>query len=182
MTEVELVRIGPDEWETFRDVRLASLADAPGAFGASYDDWVDAPESRWRARLTDVPFTVVAMSGARGVGVVSGAQAEDHVELISMWVAPDHRGTGLAGRLIASVADWASSNRHDTYLMVRDDNARAIASYETAGFVDLGGIRSRHPHIQARREFAVKADFLGIEPKRGGGAPAGQVRSGKLAG
>ena len=138
MTEVELVRIGPDEWETFRDVRLASLADAPGAFGASYDDWVDAPESRWRARLIDVPFTMVAFVDGRGVGVVSGAQAEDHVELISMWVAPDHRGAGLTGRLIDAVAGWASSNGHDTYLMVRDDNPRAISSYEKAGFVDLG--------------------------------------------
>jgi len=138
MSVPELVRVGPDEWETFRDVRLASLADAPGAFGASYDDWVDAPESRWRSRLTDVPFTMVAAVDGRGVGVVSGVQVEDRVELISMWVAPDHRGTGLTGRLIDSVADWASSHGCDTYLMVRDDNARAIASYEKAGFVDLG--------------------------------------------
>jgi len=138
MTEAELVRVGPDEWETFRDVRLASLLDAPGAFGAAYADWADAPESRWRARLSDVPFTTVATVDGRGVGVVSGAQADDRVELISMWVAPGHRGTGLAGWLIDSVADWASANGHDTYLMVRDDNARAVASYEKAGFVDLG--------------------------------------------
>ena len=138
MPEPVLVRVGPDEWETFRAVRLASLLDAPRAFGAAYVDWVDAPESRWRARLTDVPFTMVATVDGRGVGVVSGAQSDDHVELISMWVAPDHRGTGLAGRLIEQVVDWAASNGHDTDLMVRDDNARAIASYEKAGFVDLG--------------------------------------------
>ena len=138
LTDPELVRVGPDEWETFRDVRLASLADAPGAFGASYADWAEAPEERWRARLTDVPFTVVASLEGRGVGVVSGAPADDHVELISMWVAPDHRGTGLAGRLISSVAEWAASDGHDTYLMVRDDNARALKAYEKAGFVDLG--------------------------------------------
>ena len=138
MSEPELVRLDADGWRDFRDVRLASLADAPGAFGATYADWVDAPESRWRARLTDVPFTVVASVDGRGVGVVSGAPSADHVELISMWVAPDHRGTGLAARLIASVAGWAASRGHDTYLMVRDDNERAITAYEKAGFVDLG--------------------------------------------
>ena len=74
----------------------------------------------------------------RGVGVVSGAQADDHVELISMWVAPDHRGTGLADRLIEQVAAWAASNGHDTFLMVRDDNERASKAYEKCGFVDLG--------------------------------------------
>ena len=138
MSVPDLVRVGPDEWDTFREVRLASLADAPGAFGASYDDWVTAPEERWRARLTDVPFTMVATVDGRSVGVVSGVQVDDHVELISMWVAPDHRGTGLADRLIDAVVSWAASHGHDTFLMVRDDNARAIAAYEKAGFVDLG--------------------------------------------
>ena len=138
MTEPELQRVGADEWETFRDVRLASLADAPDAFGATYADWVDASDDRWRSRLTDVPFTVVASVDGRGVGVVSGAPLDDHVELISMWVAPDHRGTGLAGRLVDEVASWASARGQDTYLMVRDDNDRAILAYERAGFVDRG--------------------------------------------
>jgi len=46
-------------------VRLASLADSPGAFGARYAEWVDADEQRWRARLSDVPFTVVAPAESR---------------------------------------------------------------------------------------------------------------------
>ena len=47
----ELARLGTDDWKIFRDVRLRSLADAPAAFGSRYDDWVSAPEVRWRARL-----------------------------------------------------------------------------------------------------------------------------------
>lgn len=138
MDEVEIERIGPDEWRTFREVRLASLKDAPGAFGASHADWVDADEDRWRQRLTDVPYTLVARSAAAQVGVVSGVESGDAVELISMWVAPTHRGTGLAARLIERVVAWAAGNGRDTVLMVRDDNAAAIRSYVRAGFVDLG--------------------------------------------
>ena len=133
-----LVRVGPDDWQDFRDVRLASLADAPHAFGAKLADWVEAGEDRWRARLADVPFTVVARSEGQGVGVVSGVSTGEHVELISMWVAPAHRGTGLAGRLVAEVVAWAAAQEQDTYLMVRDDNVRAIRAYERAGFSDLG--------------------------------------------
>jgi GNAT superfamily N-acetyltransferase len=136
--EVEIVRIGPDEWREFREVRLASLSDAPGAFGASHGDWVDAEESRWRQRLVDVPFTLVARSAVTPVGVVSGVGSGDVVELISMWVAPAHRGTGLAGRLIGQVVAWAAGRGLDTVLMVRDDNEAAIRSYARAGFVDLG--------------------------------------------
>ena len=89
MPETELVRIGADDWREFREVRLASLADAPEAFGSTYVDWVDAPEERWRSRLTDVPLTVVARREGRPVGVVSGSpttlEGDDAVELISMW-------------------------------------------------------------------------------------------------
>ena len=138
MPAPELVRIGPDDWREFRDVRLASLADAPGAFGSRHVDWVDATEERWRARLTDVPLTIVARVDEGCAGVVSGVPAGDDVELISMWVAPDHRGSGLAGRLIAAVVDWAAEQGRDTVLMVRDDNAQATTAYRRAGFTDLG--------------------------------------------
>ena len=139
MRTVEIVRIGPDDWREFRDVRLASLDDAPGAFGARHADWVDATEERWRQRLTEVPFTVVARSGTRAVGVVCGTESgDDDAYLISMWVAPEHRGTGLAGRLIDQVVAWAASGGRLTRLMVRDDNAAAIRAYAKAGFLDLG--------------------------------------------
>ncbi|NYE36719.1 GNAT superfamily N-acetyltransferase [Nocardioides cavernae] len=138
MVDVEIVQVGPDEWREFREVRLASLADAPGAFGARHADWVEATEDRWRQRLTDVPCTFLARSDAGTVGVVSGALSEDGVELISMWVAPSHRGTGLTGRLVARVVAWAGALGRDTHLMVRDDNPAAIRAYEKAGFTDLG--------------------------------------------
>lgn len=138
VTPLDLVRIGPDDWREFREVRLASLQEAPRAFGSRYQDWVDAPEGRWRARLTDVPLTVVARGGEGPVGVVSGADSEGEVELISMWVSPDQRGTGLAGRLIEQVVGWATERGRRTYLMVRDDNVAAISAYERAGFVDDG--------------------------------------------
>ena len=134
----ELVRLEADDWADFRQVRLASLADSPQAFGERHADWVDATEERWRARLTDVPLTLVGRSEGRLVGVVCGMPSENQVWLISMWVAPDHRGSGLAGRLIDGVVGWASSLGLDTDLMVRDDNARAIRAYERAGFIDLG--------------------------------------------
>lgn len=138
-TDHELQRIGPDDWEVFRDVRLRSLADAPEAFGSRHDDWAHAPEERWRDRLTSVPFNVVARRVEEVVGVTSGViVGDDAVELISMWVSPDARGTGTGGALIDAVVEWAEAQGRRTYLMVRDDNLRAIASYERAGFVDRG--------------------------------------------
>jgi GNAT superfamily N-acetyltransferase len=136
---VEIRQIGPDNWEAFRAVRLASLSEAPAAFGSRYDDWVDAPAERWTSRLTQVPLTLLAHEGATVVGVVSGQLVdEEWVELISMWVAPAARGTGVARQLIDAVEDWAAAQDRATYLMVRSENTRARTSYARAGFVDKG--------------------------------------------
>ena len=138
MHAVELVPIGPEDWREFRKVRLAALSESPSVFGSRWADWAEASERRWRARLTDVALTVVARSGGEPVGVVSGADSGQAVELISMWVAPSQRGTGLAARLIEQVVNWAAARGRRTCLMVRGDNIGAIRSYARAGFIDHG--------------------------------------------
>ena len=136
MSGVEIVVLGPDDWAVFKDVRLRALAEAPDAFGSSYAGWVDAPEERWRERVTTVPLNVVARIGDDVVGVASGMPGDDGVELISMWVDPAARGTGTAQSLIDAVVAWAGER--PTYLSVRSDNARAVAAYVKAGFVLVG--------------------------------------------
>ncbi|WP_256792184.1 hypothetical protein [Terrabacter sp. Ter38] len=46
---MEVTRIGADDWERFRAVRLMSLSDYPAAFASRHADWVDAPVERWRS-------------------------------------------------------------------------------------------------------------------------------------
>jgi ribosomal protein S18 acetylase RimI-like enzyme len=143
--EIEIVRIGPGDWEEMCEVRLAALLDSPAAFGSTHAGWVDASEEQWRARLSDVPLTLVARRAGRPVGLVCGSRVgTDAVELISMWVAPEVRGSGLARALIDAVVAWAGAQGRTTFLMVRVGNDRARAAYERAGFVDTG-IPDDHP-------------------------------------
>ena len=146
MTDVEIQRIGPDEWEVFRDLRLRALREAPYAFGSRYADWAQAPEERWRDRLANVPLNLVARMGGELVGMASGVVEDDRAELISMWVDPVARGSGVADALIEAVVAWARTGGRSTYLMVRSENARAISAYARAGFVDLGIPRGQDPN------------------------------------
>jgi ribosomal protein S18 acetylase RimI-like enzyme len=134
----ELVEIGEEDWREFRELRLQALADAPTAFGSRHEDWVGAPEQRWRDRLRAVPLNVVARADGVAVGMVSGVLADHEVELISMYVAAEARGTGLASRLVDRVVEWGSAQGRGTFLMVRTHNAAAITAYRRAGFVDQG--------------------------------------------
>ena len=140
---VKLQQLSPDDWRLWRIVRLQALEEAPYAFGTSLLDWQGEgdQESRWRNRLDDVPFNVVAAVDGRLVGQVSGTDLDDRlsVELISMWVAPVSRGTGIGEALVDAVVGWAEGiGAQGVSLAVKGANSHAIALYERAGFVDRG--------------------------------------------
>ena len=140
---MKLQRLSPDDWRLWRIVRLQALEEAPYAFGTSLSDWQGEGdrEGRWRNRLDDVPFNVVAAVNGRPVGQVSGTDLDDRlsVDLISMWVAPISRGTGIGEALIDAVIGWAEGiGARSVSLAVKDANSHAIALYERAAFVDRG--------------------------------------------
>nr|WP_281360647.1 GNAT family N-acetyltransferase [Curtobacterium albidum] len=152
---IALRRVTADDWATWRPVRLAALTDAPEAFGSRLADWQDAPEDRWRGRLSlpgavdllavehdrspeQAPERTPEPAPGRPVGMATGVpSAEDPAvaELISMWVAPEARGRGLARTLIDAVARaMAEHGAARLELSVMPDNHRARRIYERAGF------------------------------------------------
>lgn len=140
MLVTEVRPVPPDDWSLWRDVRLRALADAPEAFGQTLADWEAADEPRWRRRLRDVPCNLVAVRDGAPVGQASGTAVDGRgrAELISMWVAPEARGTGAAAALVDGVAGWArSAGAAGLQLAVRRANERAIRLYRALGFVEV---------------------------------------------
>ncbi|MBV9952123.1 MAG: GNAT family N-acetyltransferase [Acidimicrobiia bacterium] len=132
--------VDPDAWRLWRDLRLRALADAPESFGSSLAEWETADERRWRQRLEEVPLNVVAFAGEVPVGQASGILANEdrRVELISMWVVPERRGTGVADALVDAVARWArGEGAVAVRLSVRRKNEHAIRLYLRTGFVHV---------------------------------------------
>jgi GNAT superfamily N-acetyltransferase len=137
-----------DDWREWRELRLLALTEAPEAFGAALAEWQGEhdTEQRWRSRLVDVPHNLHAVVDGAAVGQVSGYLTDEPgvVELISMYVRPEARGSGAGAALIEGVCAWARSlGARAVTLGVRGTNVRAIARYEQCGFaVDTSGCRS----------------------------------------
>lgn len=139
-TEVVVWRLTPDDWQVFRDVRVASLRDSPQAFSATLDSQLARDEAGWREGLA-ARTQFVAMAGDDVAGTAGGIAepSGQFGELISMWVAPGWRGRGVGARLIEEVAGWAASvGFTELRLWVVEGNKAAERAYAKAGFSRTG--------------------------------------------
>lgn len=135
-----------DDWKTLREVRLRSLADAPEAFYATYDDEAAFDEDRWRGRLADPDrVSLVAEQDGRVVGLVgAGPTSEEENDpdaafMVGMWVEPDARGTGVAEALVDGLIEWCRSREYPRLVLwVYDAAPRAAAFYRRFGFQPTG--------------------------------------------
>jgi ribosomal protein S18 acetylase RimI-like enzyme len=140
---IEVRELKPDEWQLWRAMRRAALAESPAAFGSTLAQWSGPgdTEERWRARLSSVPLNLVLTVDGEPVGMVSGTEPSDHrtIELISSWVAPSARGHGVADAAVSRVLQWArAEHAADVVLSVRAHNHPAMALYRRHGFTDAG--------------------------------------------
>ncbi|MFE6237405.1 GNAT family N-acetyltransferase [Cellulosimicrobium sp. NPDC057862] len=154
MPTTTVARVRPDDWRDLRDVRLRALADAPSAFGSTLVREAAFPDDVWRERAAQgrtllarsVPDDGVPAEGDRSPGRVVGVAAvfPSHddptaAELVSVWVDPDARGTGVAAALLRSAEALAAElGARALALRVTATNARARRLYEGAGFAPTG--------------------------------------------
>lgn len=139
---VFIEQITPDKALVFKDVRLRALQDAPTAFSSTYAKESQFPDEEWRKRAvrwsSDGSAIFLALDGELPCGIVGAFEEEEsprRAQIISTWVDPAVRRTGVGKGLIAAVVDWATSRSiADLRLMVTSVNHIAIAFYERMGF------------------------------------------------
>lgn len=144
-------RLTPDDWQVFRDIRIASLRDSPKAFSATLDATLARDEADWRESLA-ARTQFVAMAADDVVGTAGGVvdPSGQMAELISMWVAPAWRGKGVARQLIEEVATWAGLlGFKEVRLWVVEGNAGAEHAYANAGFGRTGRSQPVRPNEPA---------------------------------
>ena len=164
----------PDEWPTYRALRLAALRDAPNAFGSTLAAEQERLPEQWRDRLAraqtsgaDLPLVAVVQGQAVGL-LWAKVDASDArlVHLFQMWVAPEARGQGLGKALLAHAIAWARSvGARCVQLGVTSGDTPAARLYASAGFHAVGaeaalrecwGLRAR----TMRRALVASTDRL----------------------
>jgi RimJ/RimL family protein N-acetyltransferase len=130
----------------YRALRLSALAEAPQAFGASYEDEAARSLDMIARRLDAGPTNCVfgAFAGSNLIGTAgfivpdSSAKSRHKGLLVGVHVAPGHRGRAIGRALVAAVIDHA--RRHVVLLQaaVGTANAPALRLYENLGFQHYG--------------------------------------------
>ncbi|WP_169982667.1 MULTISPECIES: GNAT family N-acetyltransferase [unclassified Microbispora] len=157
MDPVVIRRLGGEDWRTWRDLRLAALADAPGIFHGDLEEERAYDEARWR-RWTEDGVKVAAFGADVPVGVAAGRVPADRagaVELFGMWVRPEVRGGRIAERLALEVTAWArETGRSRVELWVVSGNDPAERVYRRLGFRGTGEYQL-HPRDPGLRKYVM---------------------------
>lgn len=144
--------LGPDDWQTFRDIRLAALKEAPYAFGSQWEYEKDRGEEDWRLGVTSRRRFVVFLDDQL-VGMAAGGDSTymGTAALTSLWVDPTARGRGIGDLLVAAVVEWAKGAGFNRLLLwVTEGNSHAEALYRRNGFQRTGDVMH-----EPKREFEM---------------------------
>jgi len=143
---VSVTRFAPQQWLIYRALRLASLADAPDAFGASLKEQQKWPDALWKMRLEAgifsddaCPLLAQCDGGPAGLiwGKIEGGKADVHV--YQVWVAPAYRSRGVGRALLDAVIAWSQTkNARAIHLSVALNATAATRLYKRAGFIPIG--------------------------------------------
>jgi GNAT superfamily N-acetyltransferase len=142
-------RVAVGDLDVYREVRLRALRESPDAFASTYDAEVKRPDSHWVERVSRAAtgseravFLAFDREDCVGlVGCIEDGLGADR-QLVSMWVAPSHRGTGVATELLDAVLQWADGAEvRDIALWVTRGNDPARRFYERSGFTVTGDVQ-----------------------------------------
>jgi len=136
-------RLVPADARAYQALRLAALREAPTAFSASYEGERDLPIAVIEAQMAPGSgrnrfgaFDGDALVAMVGIGRETGVKTRHNGFIGGMYVAPSHRGLGLARRLIETALAFAATMEglRQLSLSVTSGNAAAQALYASMGF------------------------------------------------
>jgi ribosomal protein S18 acetylase RimI-like enzyme len=140
-------RIAAHQGAVFRELRTASLREAPYAFGETLEEALSADASTFESIAANHACSVISTSfilytEGHPAGLI-GAYFEDssaHRAFVSeLWVAPAVRHLRGGELLVNTASEWlAAAGASEIYAWIADENRNAMRFYERLGFGPTG--------------------------------------------
>jgi len=150
-------RLLPQDWETYRAMRLAMLQESPRSFGRTHAQASGFDEPLWKQRLME---NVVFVASVAEMPAGSATYSEHDMPgpgdcaLFGLWVDPRFRGAGVARALVDAVVSQArDAGRVRVVLHVVAGNVPAVGLYDAAGFVPTGRTFPRSDREQTQDQL-----------------------------
>ncbi|WP_144145119.1 GNAT family N-acetyltransferase [Paraburkholderia sp. BCC1884] len=140
-------RIAADQGAVFRELRTASLREAPYAFGATLEDALSADAASFDATAAEHAGSFIVTSFILYTEGHPAGLIEAHFEdtdarrafVGELWVAPAVRHLRGGELLVDTAAAWlANESATEIYAWVADANRNAMRFYEALGFGPTG--------------------------------------------
>jgi GNAT superfamily N-acetyltransferase len=147
-------RLQATEWQVYKQLRLRGLVESPDAFGSTVALEQQRTDEEWQHRVStgavspsDLPL--LALAGNAPAGLVWAKVDQSNASLVNlfqMWVAPEHRASGLGKQLLQMAISWARlRNAEAVCLGVALRDGPAMHLYRAAGFVPSGETEPLRP-------------------------------------
>ncbi|WP_298821110.1 GNAT family N-acetyltransferase [uncultured Roseibium sp.] len=140
----EVRRIGSDEVEVFKRIRLEALQLEPNSFASSYEDWIELSDDEWRRRMRNpvlVAFLDDQPVGITGLLRQSASKMAHRATIVMVYVRESLRGKGIAKDLLEAVVGEARVlGIQQLELSASAENLPALRFYRREGFVEAGRI------------------------------------------
>jgi len=163
-------RATPGDESIVRSVRLDALADAPDDFDSTLERelrWTTSDWQKWLSR--GATFVLEGLDGGKGIAAgVPNRNDPEEVFLMSMWVHPELRGTGVADKLVAPVLSWSEAEgATGVWLHVVKDNNRARRFYARNGFRLTGRevVRERDGTVEMEMHHPLDRRLADVDRK-----------------
>jgi ribosomal protein S18 acetylase RimI-like enzyme len=142
---VEVRHTRSEDWERLKAIRLLALLDSPDAFCETYDEAAGCGDEVWIERSSVDPvegtsMSILAFDRGEVVGLAVGVLCGNRrLDVVSVFVVPARRGSGIAHDLMDMVEAWGRARgAHDAVLDVEANNERASSFYAALGYLPTG--------------------------------------------
>jgi len=146
MHSLEIQALKPDQWESFKSLRLAALKHDPSSFGKTYAEESELSNEEWKRKAMESNSkndrdTLIAYLDESPVGLIFVFIREDSNTgaIGGFWVNPNFRRKGIGKALIQSSMDWLNSKKiKEMNFWNNPNNAASSAFYQKMGFSYIG--------------------------------------------